>query len=222
MAYCGPIWKWLSQEDIVDSDIVPSVMKIAGIQKRKRILDHDEIARIWWASFRLDREDASQRFGALVRFLLLTAQRRGEVATLKHGHILDGVWRQTLNKADRPHRIRLPQWRLTRSPRTGTADEYCFAGRGGKEMSGFSKLKVDLDRLSGVEDWVLHDLRRSAASGLQELGADHMVIEAILNHAVVGVAGHYMHATLDAAKADALQNGPPNCERIVGERRAVS
>ena len=68
LAYCGPIWKWLSQEDIVDSDIVPSVLKIAGIQKRKRILDHDEIARIWWASFRLDRGDASQRFGALVRF----------------------------------------------------------------------------------------------------------------------------------------------------------
>ena len=38
-----------------------------------------------------------------------------------------------------------------------------------------------------------------------------MVIEAILNHAVVGVAAHYMHATLDRAKSEALQNGPPKC-----------
>jgi hypothetical protein len=74
LAYCGPIWKWLSQEDIVDADIVPSVMKIAGIQKRKRTVAHDEIARIWWASFKLDRGGASQRFGAMVRFLLTTAQ----------------------------------------------------------------------------------------------------------------------------------------------------
>ena len=222
LAYCGPIWKWLSQEDIVDSDIVPSVLKIAGIQKRKRVLDHDEIARIWWASYKLDRGDASQRFGALVRFLLLTAQRRGEVAALKHGHILDDVWRQQTNKADRPHRIRLPQLALDQIPGTGTADEYCFAGRGGKEMSGFSKLKVELDRLSGVEGWVLHDLRRSAASGLQELGADHMVIEAILNHAVAGVAGHYLHATLDRAKGEALQKWANEVQRIIGKRRAVS
>ena len=201
---------------------MPSVLKIAGIQKRKRVLDHDEIARIWWASYKLDRGDASQRFGALVRFLLLTAQRRGEAATLKHGHILDGVWRQQTNKADRPHRIRLPQLALDQIPGTGAADAYCFAGRGGKEMSGFSKLKVDLDRLSGVNGWVLHDLRRSASSQLQELGVDHMVIEGILNHAIVGAASHYMHATLDRGKSDALQRWAAEVRRIVGERRAVS
>jgi integrase len=116
--------------------------------------------------------------------------------------------------------LKLPQLALDQIG-TGTADEYCFAGRGGKEMSGFSKLKVDLDRLSGVGNWVLHDLRRTAASGLQELGTDHMVIEAILNHAVVGVAGHYLHATLDRAKGEALQRWATELERIVGSQRAA-
>ena len=44
----------------------------------------------------------------MVRFLLLTAQRRDEAASLRHGHILDGVWRQTENKASRPHSLPLP------------------------------------------------------------------------------------------------------------------
>ena len=116
----------------------------------------------------------------------------------------------------------MPQLALDQIPGTGTADEYCFAGRGGKEMSGFSKLKVELDRLSGVEGWVLHDLRRSASSQLQELGVDHMVIEGILNHAIVGAASHYMHATLDGGKSEALQRWATEVRRIVGERRAVS
>ena len=69
---------------------------------------------------------------------------------------------------------------------------------------------------------MLHDLRRTAATGLQELGVDHMVIEAVLNHVVVGVGAHYLHATLDKAKAEALATWATELERIVGARRAVS
>ena len=58
----------------------------------------------------------SQAFGRMVRFLLVTAQRRDEAASLRHGDILGGVWRQTDNKSGRPHTIPLPDLALARWP----------------------------------------------------------------------------------------------------------
>jgi hypothetical protein len=67
LAYCGPVWRWMAQEDIVETNIVPDVLKIASIQKRTRTLSHDEIAAIWHASVRLGKGVTSERFGAMVR-----------------------------------------------------------------------------------------------------------------------------------------------------------
>ena len=53
--------------------------------------------------------------------------------------------------------------------REGDARDFVFAGSVGK-ISGFSKLKIALDKVSGVSDWRLHDLRRRAASRMQDLG----------------------------------------------------
>ena len=123
----------------------------------------------------------------MVRFLLLTAQRRDEAASLRYGHILDGVWRQSENKSSRPHSLKLPPLALALVGQ-GEARDYVFAGRVGK-ISGFSKLKAALDEASGVTDWRLHDLRRTAASKMQELGIRNHVVQAVFNHAVPGVGG---------------------------------
>ena len=134
-------------------------------------------------------------YGRLVRFLLITAQRRDEAASLKFGDILDGTWRQVENKASRPHSIPLP--RLARTlVGQGEARDYVFGGRLGK-IGGFSKLKGLLDEASGVTDWRLHDLRRTAASNMQELGIRNEVVQAILNHAVPGVGGIYLRSELE-------------------------
>ena len=109
----------------------------------------------------------------------MTAQRRDEAASLRFGHILDGTWRQATNKSDRPQASR-----CRHSPShwwgEGGAQDYVFAGRSGK-LSGFSKLKAELDKASGVTDWRLHDLRRTAATNMQELGIRNEVVQSILN-----------------------------------------
>ena len=87
LSYCGPIWRWFAQEDIVDYNFSPDVIKVASINKRERILDHQEIAAIWHATFKLDKGNGARSFAKLVRFLLVTAQRRGEAAALRHGSI---------------------------------------------------------------------------------------------------------------------------------------
>ncbi len=223
LSYLGPVMRWAAQEDLVETNIVPDVLKIAGINKRERTLTHDEIAAIWHATFKLDKGDSSRAFGRLVRFLLLSVQRRSEGTALKYGHLLDGTWRQKHNKAERPQRLKLPQQALDQIG-SGEPTEFVFTGMQGKEISGFSKLKPELDRLSGVQNWRLHDLRRTGASEMQELGIDRMVIEAVLNHAIAGgAAAHYLHAMLDRAKADALQAWADHVDKIVtAKTRAVS
>ena len=62
---------------------------------------------------------------------------------------------------------------------------------GKRPVSGFSKAKARLDRLSGVEGWTLHDLRRSAATHMARLGVAQEHIERVLGHVIEGVAGTY-------------------------------
>ena len=90
-----------------------------------------------------------------------------------------------------------------------------FAGRGGGKISGFSKLKSALDKASGVTDWRLHDLRRTAASGMQEAGAANHIVQAVLNHAIPGVGAVYLHAQLEREKAEALEAWAQALIRIV-------
>ena len=82
-----------------------------------------------------------------------------------------------------------------------------FAGSVGK-ISGFSKLKTALDEASGVSDWRLHDLRRTAASKMQGLGIANHVVQAVLNHAIPGVGGHYLQDELEKQKAERCWRGP--------------
>ena len=64
--------------------------------------------------------------------------------------------------------------------------------------------------------WRLHDLRRTAASGLQDLGVRPDVIGAVLNHSLGGVSAIYMRSELEAAKRDALARWANEVEKIGG------
>ena len=98
-----------------------------------------------------------------------------------------------------------------------------FAGHVGK-ISGFSKLKIALDEASGVTDWRLHDLRRTAASKMQGLGIPNHVVQAVLNHAVPGVGGDYLQDELENAEGrgagDMGDGAGARSSARVAERRA--
>jgi integrase len=215
MQRLGPVMKWAAQEDLIPVNFVPDIRK-APEQKRTRKLSDAELKAVWKACGEdLGSREAAKNFGRLVRFLLATLQRRGEAASLRHEHILDGTWRQTDNKSSRPHSLKLPPLALDLIG-LGAARDYVFPGSDGK-ISGFSKLKTALDEASGVTDWRLHDLRRTAASRMQGLGIPNHIVQAVLNHAVPGVGGHYLQDELEKQKADALKTWAVALIRIVGE-----
>jgi integrase len=77
-----------------------------------------------------------------------------------------------------------------------TASDFVFPANGNprNHFSGYSKAKRRLDRHCGVNDWTLHDLRRTAATGMARAGVAPHVIEKVLNHRegiIRGVAGIY-------------------------------
>jgi integrase len=71
-----------------------------------------------------------------------------------------------------------------------------------------------------VTDWTLHDLRRTFASGLQELGVDQMTIHACLNHSLGGLADVYMRAPMMGKKAEALRLWAAHIQMIIATKRA--
>jgi integrase len=216
----GPVLKWGAQEDLIPANFTPDIRKSPEIKRTRKLTDA-EIRKIWAACDDLDSSAVAKNFGGMVKFLLLTAQRKDEVASLRHGHILDGVWRQADNKSSRPHSLKLPPLALKLAGQGGARD-FVFAGSVGK-ISGFSKLKAALDEASGVTEWRLHDLRRTAASKMQGLNVANHVVQAVLNHSLEGVAGVYLQNELEAQKADALATWASALTKIVGpvaERRA--
>jgi integrase len=208
------VLRWAAQEDLIPVNFTPDIRR-APERSRKRKLSNEEIAAIWRAC------ESLSGFGRLVRFLLATAQRRDEGASLRHRDIVAGVWRQEDNKSDRPHALILPKLALTLVGE-GEPDELVFAGRGGAKISGFSKLKVTLDKASGISDWRLHDLRRTAASGMQTSGVANHIVQAVLNHAVPGVGAVCLRAELEKEKGEALAAWAQALARIVSPMRVVA
>ncbi|MDX0438936.1 DUF4102 domain-containing protein [Sinorhizobium medicae] len=224
MDYLSPILNWAAKEDHIEANLVAVTHKVGpGLVKRKRVLTDDEIRAIWTATFKMEGREALA-YGRLCRFLLVSVQRKMEAALLKHGDIIDGRWKQGEedNKSAREHMLRLPQLALDQLGE-GRADELCFPGKiRGKPLGGFAKFKTTLDDLSGVRDWVHHDLRRTATTSMQNMtDADEMplisrdVISAIMNHAIGGADAHYLHGTMNKAKSRALELWAKELERIL-------
>jgi integrase len=220
LAYTGPVLRWAAQEDLIPVNFVSSIRR-SPEKKRKRKLTHKEIVAIWRACDQLNGNPTARSFGRLVKFLLVTAQRRDEGASLRYCDIADGVWQQQENKADRPHTLGLPELAMALAG-NGKPDELVFPGRSGGKISGFSKLKSALDKAAGVTNWRLHDLRRTAASGMQEAGAPNHIVQAVLNHAIPGVGAAYLHAQLEKEKAEALEAWAMALTRIVRPMRVVA
>ena len=155
----------------------------------------DEIRRFWAAT---EPRAAVVAWGGLLRLLLLTAQRRSETAGMRWSEIdLDErIWEIPASRAKNAkrhivHLSELAMAELERLPRRG---DLVFSANGRTAASGFSRAKRNLDAAMGVDDWVVHDLRRTATSGMARLGIAPHVADKILNHTagtITGVARVY-------------------------------
>jgi integrase len=95
------------------------------------------------------------------------------------------------------------------------APKLVFTTTGRSPGSGWTKVKSRLDQgMGNPPHWVLHDLRRTAATGMAEIGIDPQIVEAVLNHvsgAKAGVAGTHNRAAYAAQKKAALERWAAAC-----------
>lgn len=196
LAAIRKMFNWCVERGIVDTSPCARLSRPAPLSARDRVLNDDEVAAVWSAS-----QDLSVPFSHIVQLLLLTAQRRGEVAGMCWNEIdwQNCTWTippgRTKNKRTQTVPLSPRALDVLRST-PKLHDRFVFPARGNDAAtpSGFSKMKLRLDTLSGVSAWTLHDLRRTAATHMARDGIAPHVIERILNHSseiLGGVAGIY-------------------------------
>src|SRR5262249_529633 len=190
---------------------------------RKRMLSDEELRDLWQA---LDTADVPACYPSYVRTLLLTAQRRDEVARMNWSEIEGSIW---IIPAERyktgienvvPFTDTVSQ--LLGKRRVG----FVFSTTSGKlPFSGFSKAKHALDKTIAVlrraekrkpiEHWTLHDLRRTARSLMSRAGVSADIAERVLGHKIAGVRGVYDRHEYVAEKREALEGLAALVQRIL-------
>jgi len=170
--------RWAHRKHYLDRNPMERMEAPPASTPRDRILTDEELACVWRAA----RDDT---YGRIVKLLILTGQRRGEITGLTGAMVgEDTIILPSANtKNGRRHVFPLGAMARDVLGRPRAADLLYFPARGcTTPFNGFSKGKAHLDRACGFSDWTIHDLRRTFASGLAARGVQLPVIERILNH----------------------------------------
>jgi integrase len=178
-------------------------LKKQSYQPRERVLSDGELAKVWSTA-----EQIGYPYGTIVRLLILTGQRSGEIAALRWEWIGEGAITIPSETTKNGRATTIPIGKMARQifagvPRLGSL---LFPARGytDKPFAGFGVRKLSLNAC-GVKDFTHHDLRRTFATNLAALGTPIHVTEKLLNHVsgvVSGVAAVYnRHAYMDEMRA---------------------
>jgi integrase len=215
LGYLSPVLQWTTEEEITETNICRDIRRITDEEARDRVLDHDEIVAVWQAAETMqgDALKVRRNYGRMIQFLLLTGQRRGEAAGLRYADILDGIWFQKVNKANRPHKIKLSKQAMQLVGQ-GDPRDLVFGAK-----IRYETRKINIDKLCKVADWRPHDLRRTAATHMQDLDVDETIVRAILNHRIDGVSGVYLRSDFVRQKGEALQRWADDVDRIVAAKK---
>jgi integrase len=221
------MYAWAIQEGMAEFNPVTGTSR-APERSRDRVLSATEINVIWNAL-------PDDHFGAIIKLLALTGARANEIAALRWNEVHDSmiVLPAERTKNSRSHIIPLSDPAraiINAQPRRANADgktrELVF-GFGEGAFAGWGKCREQLnERITkamgkALPHWTPHDLRRTAATMMAELGVQPHVIEAVLNHVSghrAGVAGIYNRASYEREKAIALDLWAAHLTAIVEGR----
>ena len=227
-ATMSAMFTWGMKEGLVRANPVMFTNKRQE-KSRDRVLADNELRLIW-------RALGDGQYDVIVKLLALTGQRTNEIAALRWDEIdfdrdvisLPG----SRTKNGRPHEIPMSGSvrSLLRSQPRDDGRELVF-GRGSGPFSGFSRCKerlddriTELNRGAPLPHWQHHDLRRTVATRMADIGIQPHIIEAVLNHVSGhkgGIAGVYNRASYAAEKAQALARWDEHIASVVHGKRST-
>jgi integrase len=220
------LFNWAVDRQDIEISPLTGMKAPKACPSRRRVLGHEELICLWTAT-----RQADWPWGPFVRLLILTMQRRQEVAEMDWSEIDLSARTWTLPaeraKNDEAHIIPLTDMAVAELEALHPqAQGFVFSTTGTTPVSGYSRAKRILDermlkvmqsRQIGrdgdaqsvkIDAWRLHDLRRTGATNLQALGIPIEVTEAVLNHISgtrSGVAGIYNRYKYEPEKRAALE-----------------
>jgi integrase len=223
------LFAWGVAQGRLEHNPVIGTVPNKGEKPRERVLKPYELRLIWSA---LPDQD---QYGSIVKLLMLTAQRLSEIAGLCrseiHGDVIElGAERV---KNGKPHTVPISRAAgviLAAQPRRGGPDgkvRDSIFGYADGPYGGWSHSKKRLDKtiakIAGepLAPWVIHDLRRTAVTGMADLGIAPHIIEAVVNHISGhkgGIAGVYNRATYASEVRAALETWGNHVMAIVEGR----
>lgn len=204
-AYARSMYAWAVKRQLVDDNPFVRLIVEGREVSRDRVLTDEEVGEIWRAAGQM-----AYPFGPFFRLLLLTLQRRTEVAEMRWEEISPDLTTWTIpaerTKNSKAHIVHLSEparhvlaalHRQT-DPKTGAISAYVFTNTGRTPISDFSGAKERLEKLIEVEraqnslgkevcalpvlGWRLHDFRRTGVTVMARLGVGPHVADRVLNH----------------------------------------
>ncbi|MGX5830328.1 tyrosine-type recombinase/integrase [Mesorhizobium sp. 43Arga] len=245
-ALLSKAFSWFAAKSIVVDNPFRDVEVPAPPTARDRVLSDDEIRWLWQAT-----AVVGWPFGELAQLLLLTAQRRDEVAAGSWAEVTlegdDPLWSIPPERTKNGRRQNLPLTPqvariLQALPRLKAKDgedgRFILSTTGDSPISGYSRAKKKIDETMlaiarketgdlalTLDPWTLHDLRRTAASGMARLGVAVHIVEAVLNHKsgkISGVAAIYNRHDYAREKREALTAWANLVDSIIAPREAAN
>jgi integrase len=225
-ATLSALFGWAIREGLAETNPVIGTNKATEELSRDRVLSDVELVAIW-------RACRGDHYGMIVRLLMLTGQRRDEVGAMAKAEIDLNAHKWTIpatrTKNGRVQEVQLsdPALAILKAAieREGREDRNAIFGENAdSSFSGWSRAKLALDRRianatgAPLAAWRIHDLRRTTATRMADLGVQPHIVEAVLNHvsgSKAGVAGVYNRAAYAAEKRQALDLWAAHVEAIV-------
>jgi len=212
------IFNWAADRDEIDVSPFANLKPPARKEPRQRVLSHAEIKLLWRVC-----DNEGFPWGPMLKFLLLTGARRGEVAAMCWRELDDpsnpSVWTVPADRSKNRLKHRLPLSQPARDILAAlpcfTHGDYVFTTTDGRRpVSGFSKTAtrirnalVTAANKEGIQfevEFRWHDLRRTVRTELARLRVSEIVAERILNHSGDALVRTYNVHQYDAEKAEAL------------------
>ena len=237
LAALRKLFNWALERDLVETNPCDRVKPPASEKARDRVLSDDELRALWKAA-----DDLAWPFGRHLQMLILTGQRRDEVAGMKWREISGDTWTLPRDRAktDKAHEVPLspPALSILETLPKIEGAAHVFTTTGKTPISGFGKPKAtmhdkmveilrkeaeergdDPDAIE-VAPWRLHDIRRTVASGMARLGINIAVIEKVLNHTsgtFAGIVGVYQRHEFTEEKRRALEAWANFLDRLMND-----
>jgi integrase len=205
LGFLSALFNWhAARDDDFVNPIIRGMRRSKG-NGRQRILTDAEIKAVWNA--------CEGPYGRYVRFLLLTAVRRKEASKAEWSEVIDGDWTVPAARMKQGLDHLVPLSGAAKAEMKPNNHQWIFTVSGDRGLTNFAVYKSNLDKASGVKDWRLHDLRRTARSLLGRAGVPAEIAERCLAHVPGGVQGRYDRYAYLPEKRDALAK----LAKLIGE-----